>query len=110
MLVVGRNGEMLAASIEARESLISTDVPQELLMQVRDNRPYVSLEPLDDGRLSHHHGRTHSRRRARWRRRFLLARYDLPRQLAISPMPCSTPIRNMASWRRCVSRSNTAFA
>jgi nitrogen fixation/metabolism regulation signal transduction histidine kinase len=82
MLVVGRNGEVLAASNEARESLISSDVPQELLMQVRDNRPYVSLEPLDSGgylittAAPIHEGAPDGRRR------FLLARYDLPRQLA----------------------------
>jgi nitrogen fixation/metabolism regulation signal transduction histidine kinase len=82
MLIVGRNGEVLAASLEARESLISTDVPQELLMQVRDNRPYVSLEPLDSGGYLITTAAPIHESAPEGRRRFLLARYDLPRQLA----------------------------
>ena len=82
MLVVGRNGEVLAASIEARESLVGTELPQELLMQVRDNRPYTSLEPLDIGGYLITTAAPIQEGAPDGRRRFLLARYDLPRQLA----------------------------
>lgn len=82
MLVVGRNGEVLAASIEARESLLGTDLPQEMLMQVRDNHPYVSLEPLDTGGYLITTAAPIHEAAPDGKRRFLLARYDLPRQLA----------------------------
>jgi nitrogen fixation/metabolism regulation signal transduction histidine kinase len=82
MLVVGRNGEVLVASIEARETPLGTELPQELLMQVRDNRPYVSLEPLDVGGYLITTAAPIQENAPDGRRRFLLARYDLPRQLA----------------------------
>ena len=82
MLVVGRNGEVLAASIEARESLLGAELPQELLMQVRDNRPYTSLEPLDIGGYLITTAAPIQEGARDGRRRFLLARYDLPRELA----------------------------
>src|SRR6478735_2197947 len=49
LIVFGSNGEVLAASIEAREALIDPQIPREVLMQVRSNRTYLSFEPMSNG-------------------------------------------------------------
>jgi nitrogen fixation/metabolism regulation signal transduction histidine kinase len=82
MIVFGRNGEVLAASIEARESLINPEIPREMLMQVRDDRPYVSLEPMDDGGYLISTAAPIPDVGPEGRRRFLVARHVLPRELA----------------------------
>jgi PAS domain S-box-containing protein len=81
LIVVGPNGEVLAASIEAREARIDPQIPREMLMQVRGNRSYLSLEPLNDGGylISTAAPIPDS---AAARRRFLVARHELPRELA----------------------------
>jgi nitrogen fixation/metabolism regulation signal transduction histidine kinase len=82
LIVLGRNGEVLAASIEARESLINPDIPREMLMQVRDDRPYVSLEPMDGGDYLISTAAPIPDAGPDARRRFLVARHVLPRELA----------------------------
>jgi nitrogen fixation/metabolism regulation signal transduction histidine kinase len=82
LIVFGRNGEVLGASIEARESLINPEIPREMLMQVRDDRPYVSLEPLDDGGYLISTAAPIPDAGPDARRRFLVARHVLPRELA----------------------------
>ena len=66
MLVVGRNGEVLAASIEARE--IADQHRRAAGTADAGARQPALCEPraAGRGRLSHHHGRAHSRGRARW--------------------------------------------
>ena len=82
-------------AVDAREPLIVRRLPRELLMQVRGNRPYMSLEPLSERRLPHHHRRADSRRGRRSRgAAFLLARYECRANWPRSPTPCSTPTRN----------------
>jgi len=81
LMALGSNGEVLAASMETREALIDPKIPREMLMQVRGGRPFLSLEPvtgggyviptaapIPDGALT--------------RGRILVARYELPRELA----------------------------
>jgi nitrogen fixation/metabolism regulation signal transduction histidine kinase len=82
MVVYGRNGEVLATSIEAREMLMNPEIPHEILMQVRDNRPYASLEPQDDGSYMIWTAAPIPDQAPEARRRFLVARYQLPKQLA----------------------------
>jgi nitrogen fixation/metabolism regulation signal transduction histidine kinase len=79
--VFGRNGEALAISLDARESLISTKLPQEMLMQVRDNRPYVTLETPNSGGYVIATAAPIADVGPTVRRRFLVVRYALPQQL-----------------------------
>jgi nitrogen fixation/metabolism regulation signal transduction histidine kinase len=39
LIAFGPNGEVIAASVDARELLIDPQIPREMLMQVRGNRP-----------------------------------------------------------------------
>jgi nitrogen fixation/metabolism regulation signal transduction histidine kinase len=82
LIVFGRNGEVLAASIEARDSLIDPKIPSELLMQVRTERSYLSLEPLSDGGYLISTAAPIPDGGPESRRRFLVARHALPRELA----------------------------
>ncbi|MGC4029393.1 MAG: ATP-binding protein [Steroidobacteraceae bacterium] len=82
MLVFGQNGQALAASSEARDLLLDVRLPPELLLQVRDNRPFASLEPLDDGGYVISTAAPIPDSTIGSRRRFVLARYGLPQQLA----------------------------
>ncbi len=82
LVVFGSNGEVLAASIEARESLIDTRIPTEILMQVRGDRPYVNLEELDDGAYLIVSAAPLPDVGAEARRRFLVARQMVPAELA----------------------------
>jgi nitrogen fixation/metabolism regulation signal transduction histidine kinase len=81
IIVFGRNGEVLAASSAGTDEALHSRPPTELLLQVRENRPYVSLEPADSG------GYIISTAAPipdlpRAGARFVLALYDVPQQLA----------------------------
>jgi nitrogen fixation/metabolism regulation signal transduction histidine kinase len=82
LIVFGRNGEVLAASIEARDSLIDPEIPSEMLMQVRTDRAYLTLEPLNDGGYLISTAAPIPDGGPESRRRFLVARHVLPRELA----------------------------
>jgi PAS domain S-box-containing protein len=82
LIVFGSNGEVLAASIEAREALIDPQIPGEMLMQVRGDRSYLSLEPLGDGGYLISTAAPIPDASADARRRFLVARHELPREIA----------------------------
>ena len=49
MIIFGRNGELLASSSEGTEDVLHARPPNEMLLQISENRPYVSLEPRADG-------------------------------------------------------------
>jgi nitrogen fixation/metabolism regulation signal transduction histidine kinase len=49
IVVFGRNGELLAASSADTDEPLRARPAPELLLQVRENRPYVSLEPGENG-------------------------------------------------------------
>jgi nitrogen fixation/metabolism regulation signal transduction histidine kinase len=81
IIVFGRNGEVLAASSAGTDQALHARPPTELLLQIRENRPYVSLEPVSSGGYMISTaaplpdvGRSGSR--------FVLAIYDVPPQLA----------------------------
>jgi nitrogen fixation/metabolism regulation signal transduction histidine kinase len=81
IIVFGRNGEVLAASSSATDEALHARPPAELLLQIRENRPYVSLEPAAAG------GYVISTAApipdvSRAGARFVLALYDVPQQLA----------------------------
>ena len=82
VIVFGRNGEVVAASSEGTEGALHARPPTELLLQIRENRPFVSLEPLGAGNYListaapiPDAGRGDSAR-------FVLALYGVPQQLA----------------------------
>jgi len=82
LIVFGSSGEVLAASIEAREALIDPQIPREMLMQVRSEQSYLSLEPLSDGGYLISTAASIPDNSPDARRRFLVARHELPRKLA----------------------------
>src|SRR5689334_13387208 len=82
LIVFGSSGEVLAASIEAREALIDPQIPREMLMQVRSEQSYLSLEPLSDGGYLISTAASIPDGSPDARRRFLVARHELPRKLA----------------------------
>jgi nitrogen fixation/metabolism regulation signal transduction histidine kinase len=82
MVIFGRNGEVLASSRDMGIGIVGTDLPQEMLMQVRAERPYSTLEPQDDGGYLISTAAPIPDSVADSRSRFLVARYELPRQLA----------------------------
>jgi nitrogen fixation/metabolism regulation signal transduction histidine kinase len=49
LVAYGRNGELMASSANGTAELPTPATPTELLLQVNDGRPYVSLEPQADG-------------------------------------------------------------
>ena len=49
LTVFGRNSQILATSTELAGDSLPTPPTNEIIMQVRQNRPYVSLAPLDRG-------------------------------------------------------------
>jgi nitrogen fixation/metabolism regulation signal transduction histidine kinase len=81
LIVFGLNGQVLAASSETRESLLDAHLPQEMLRQVRELRPYTSLEPIGSGGYLISAAVPIPDEGAGARRRFLLARYGLPQPL-----------------------------
>jgi nitrogen fixation/metabolism regulation signal transduction histidine kinase len=81
IIVFGRNGEVLAASTAGTEEALHSRPPTELLLQVRENRPYVSLEPaLSGGYVISTAAPIPDTPRSGTR--FVLAMYDVPQQLA----------------------------
>lgn len=81
IIVFGRNGEVLASSSAGADETLHARPPTELLLQIRENRPYVSLEPASSG------GYVISTAAplpdaGRSGARFVLAMYDVPPQLA----------------------------
>ena len=80
--VFGRRGEVLAMSSEGRESLLEVQLSPELLLQVRSNRPYSSLEPLDSGGYLISNAAPIPDVVSGQRGRFVIARYGMPQQLA----------------------------
>jgi two-component system, NtrC family, nitrogen regulation sensor histidine kinase NtrY len=81
IIVFGRNGEVLAASSAGTDEALHSRPPTELLLQIRENRPYFSLEPASGGSyvISTAAPIPDVSRAAG---RFVLARYDVPPQLA----------------------------
>ena len=49
LVAYGANGELLASSAASVAELPAPATPTNLLLQVRDGRPYVALEPQSDG-------------------------------------------------------------
>ena len=49
LTLFGRNGRIIATNSDQTAGIAPKGVSDELLMQVRQNRPYVSLDPLLDG-------------------------------------------------------------
>jgi nitrogen fixation/metabolism regulation signal transduction histidine kinase len=82
IVVFGRAGEVLAASSDARETLLGVQLPPELLLQVRGNRPYSSLEPLDTGAYLILNAAPVPDAAGSPTGRFVLARFGMPQQLA----------------------------
>jgi nitrogen fixation/metabolism regulation signal transduction histidine kinase len=81
IIVFGRNGEVLAASSAATDEALHAQPPTELLLQIRENRPFVSLEPaLGGGYVISTAAPIPDASRAG--ARFVLALYDVPQQLA----------------------------
>ncbi|MDR2215162.1 MAG: HAMP domain-containing protein [Nevskiaceae bacterium] len=82
LIMFGRAGEVLAASSDAREAQLDVRLPPELLLQVRDNHPYSSLEPLGTGEYLILNATPVPDAAGAPRGRFVLARYGMPQQLA----------------------------
>jgi nitrogen fixation/metabolism regulation signal transduction histidine kinase len=49
LTLFGRNGRMIATNSNQTAGIAPKGLSDELLLQVRQNRPYVSLDPLSDG-------------------------------------------------------------
>ncbi|MEY4762786.1 MAG: hypothetical protein RLZZ200_2642 [Pseudomonadota bacterium] len=81
MLIFGSNGEMIASTSEGVEATLRTAPPTALLLQIRENRPYVSLEPRGDGYVIQTAAPIPSLGGLS-RRRFVMALYDVPKQLS----------------------------
>jgi nitrogen fixation/metabolism regulation signal transduction histidine kinase len=82
LIVFGRNGEVLAASAATSDALLDPGIPGEMLMQVRAGNPYMSLEPLDDGGYLIATASPIPDVGSEAQRRFVVARHELPRELA----------------------------
>ena len=83
MVIFGRNGEQLASSSEGTEAVLHTRPPTELLLQISENRPYVSLEPRADGAyVISTAAPIPSIGLSSANARFVLALYGVPQQLA----------------------------
>jgi PAS domain S-box-containing protein len=82
IIVFGRGGEVLTASSGARETMLALQLPPELLLQMRANRPYSSLEPLNTGNYLILNAAPVPDAAGQPRGRFVLARYGMPQQLA----------------------------
>jgi PAS domain S-box-containing protein len=81
MLIFGRNGEVLASSSERTEDVLHARPPTEVLLQISENRPYVSLEPRADGYVISAAAPIPSLGQP-GKARFLMALYDVPKQLS----------------------------
>ena len=82
VIVFGRNGEVLAASSEGTQSALHARPPTELLLQISENRPYVSLEPLGAGNYIISTAAPIPDAGRGDAARFVLALYGVPQQLA----------------------------
>jgi len=82
MMLFDSDGEVLAASFATNESLLAPEIPREVLEKVRAGETYVYMEPLADGGYL-----TTAAApvpiRGRDAQRFLMARYELPHELAV---------------------------
>ena len=81
MLIFGSNGEVLATSSEGFDASPHERPPTELLLQIRENRPYVSLEPRAEGYVIQTAAPIPSLGSLS-RARFVMALYDVPKQLS----------------------------
>ncbi len=81
MLIFGSNGEVMASSSEGIETSLHTRPPTELLLQIRENRPYVSLEPRAEGYVIQTAAPIPSLGSLS-RARFVMSLYDVPKQLS----------------------------
>ena len=82
LLVFGSNGEVLAESSASGDLLLDTDLPRELLMQVRAGQPYMNIDPVDDVSYVIVTAAPIPDSGVGERRRFLVVRQDLPPELA----------------------------
>ena len=82
MLIFGRNGEVLASSSEGTEDALHARPPTELLLQISENRPYVSLEPRADGGYVISTAAPIPSLGQSARARFIMALYGVPKQLS----------------------------
>ncbi|MEN9705987.1 MAG: hypothetical protein RLZZ393_1866 [Pseudomonadota bacterium] len=81
MLIFGRNGEVLASSSEGSDTSLHTRPPTELLLQISENRPYVSLEPRAEGYVIQAAAPIPNLGTLA-RPRFVMSLYDVPKQLS----------------------------
>ena len=81
MVIFGRNGEVLASSSESTDASLHARPPKELLLQISENRPYVSLEPRAEGYVIETAAPIPSLGSLS-RARFVMAMYDVPKQLS----------------------------
>ena len=82
IIVFSRNGEMLAASASLNDDALHARPPPELLLQIRENRPYVSREPAIAGGYVISTAAPIPDLDRATSGRFVLAMYDVPQQLA----------------------------
>jgi nitrogen fixation/metabolism regulation signal transduction histidine kinase len=81
MLIYGRNGELLASSSEGTDAALHAPPPTELLLQISENRPYVSLDPRAEGYVIQTAAPIPNLGSLS-RPRFVIALYDVPKQLS----------------------------
>lgn len=82
MVIFGSNGEVMASSNEGIDTALRARPPTELLLQIRENRPYVSLEPRADGYVIQTAAPIPRFGNVLSRARFVMALYDVPKQLS----------------------------
>jgi nitrogen fixation/metabolism regulation signal transduction histidine kinase len=82
LIVFGRNGEVLAASAATSDAMLDPGIPREMLMQVRSGDAFMSLEPTDDGGYLIATAAPIPDAGPEAQRRFVVARHQLPRELA----------------------------
>jgi len=78
----GARGRILASSLENPLATLPTQPPPDLQQQMAQHRPYVSLEPLNDGRYLIRTGAPLPPGAAAREPRFVVALYPVPAQLA----------------------------
>jgi nitrogen fixation/metabolism regulation signal transduction histidine kinase len=81
MLIYGRNGELLASSSQGTDAALHAPPPTELLLQISENRPYVSLDPRAEGYVIQTAAPIPNLGSLS-RPRFVIALYDVPKQLS----------------------------
>ena len=82
LVIFARNGELLAVSTESTSYALTPHTPAELLLQIGDGRPYVSLEPQADGAYLITTAAPIPSATQRTGARFVLGLYEVPKQLA----------------------------